>query len=511
VPLAPLDGLSQLSDATCGKLRERFTVAGFTLEALAETDPIVPGEFDAVRQPMVQWTLERRPEPWAPLVRLFCYLAEVPEAALAAVLGAELVAALKEAGVLGPGEDGALRSAFSVLPFYHDLWILSDDFDAGREAAMGPGQTTTLLAGAMPRAIGGRFLDVGCGAGSFALTAMRRGASAAVGTDVNPRAIAIARFNARLNGSAATFVEGDLVEPVRRERFDLVFSQPPYIVRPPDTPHVTYAHGGARGDELALRLMGELPAVLSARGRALLMMDVPLIADDPVLRRFKAAIGGARVDLLLLSTRGASLDQESVAHTLLETRSFGPAYAPAVRRYRQQFHDLGVTGILQTLVVLRQAAGRTTGIAASMLVDSLLDLNWEAIEGVFDALDLAALDDRGLKTRGVSFSSRATWVEERRRPDPASEGRVRVRFRPGALGVEGELSDASAALLEALDGSTSVGAAIVRYAELCECAEAEVEQKVLEFVRATLRSGVLEARRANLPATSPGPAARASA
>ena len=75
------------------------------------------------------------------------------------------------------------------------------------------------------------------------------------------RAVAYARFNARLNQiETARFEVGDLAEPVMGERFDHVISQPPFVTQPPAIATTTYLHGGPRGDELSLRLLAQLPA-----------------------------------------------------------------------------------------------------------------------------------------------------------------------------------------------------------------------------------------------------------
>jgi SAM-dependent methyltransferase len=504
VPLAPIDGLDRLSEPTCAALRARLAAAGFTTEWLAGSERIAPGEIEAARHPLVHWALARRAGPAAALARLFCYADEVPARLVDEALGADLAAALREAGVVGPGGRGGLRAAFVLLPFAEGLWILSDEIHAGRDAAMGPGQTTHLFAAALPGALPGRCLDVGCGAGSLALVAARRGAREAIGTDVNPRAVAIARFNARLNGVAARFLTGDLLEPVRGERFDLVVSQPPYVATPPGSTPVTCLHGGPRGDDIALRLLGGLPRALSSGGHAMLLMDVPVFRGEPILPRFREALDGAGVDLVLLSAAGASPDGEAMAYAALEARGFGAAYEATVRRYRQQLEDLGVTGILQTLALLRPASRRSRGMAASLPVDSLDGLSWTRIESRLAALDVAALDDRALRSRALSFASGACWIEERSRPDPAAEATIRVRFGPGGLGADVELADNGAALIEAIEAAASVGEAVTRYAELCRCQPAEVERAVLDFVRNALGSGLLEPRRGDAAEDAPG-------
>ena len=76
---------------------------------------------------------------------------------------------------------------------------------------------------------GARVLDVCTGSGVLAIAAARAGASRVTAVDVSWRAVIAAWLNARLNGVRLRVRRGDLLEPVRGERFDLIVSNPPYI------------------------------------------------------------------------------------------------------------------------------------------------------------------------------------------------------------------------------------------------------------------------------------------
>ena len=84
-----------------------------------------------------------------------------------------------------------------------------------------------------PRIEGARVLDLYCGSGAYALEALSRGASYAMGVDSDPRAVAAARANAAAAGLDAAFVKRDAssfagAEAGRRGPFDVVFCDPPY-------------------------------------------------------------------------------------------------------------------------------------------------------------------------------------------------------------------------------------------------------------------------------------------
>lgn len=79
----------------------------------------------------------------------------------------------------------------------------------------------------------GRVWDVGTGTGAVALSLVAEGVCAGVvATDVSPRALAVARENAKRYDPSGLveFREGSLFEPLRPgERFDVIVSNPPYI------------------------------------------------------------------------------------------------------------------------------------------------------------------------------------------------------------------------------------------------------------------------------------------
>jgi release factor glutamine methyltransferase len=77
-----------------------------------------------------------------------------------------------------------------------------------------------------------RIVDVGTGSGAIAVALAHEWADAVVtATDVSASALEVARDNARRTGFAdrVRFVEGDLLDPVAGEQFDIVVSNPPYV------------------------------------------------------------------------------------------------------------------------------------------------------------------------------------------------------------------------------------------------------------------------------------------
>ncbi|MCI4335147.1 MAG: methyltransferase [Thermoplasmata archaeon] len=143
------------------------------------------------------------------------------------------------------------------LRFLYRGDILSFATDRGVFATAGLDPGTALLIENMTVGASESVLDLGCGWGAIG-TAAARAASAGhvVLTDVNRRAVLLARANLRRNEIAnAEARPGPLYRPVEGERFDLIASNPPY-------------HAGR---PMILEILSGAPEHLTPGGRLLLV------------------------------------------------------------------------------------------------------------------------------------------------------------------------------------------------------------------------------------------------
>jgi methylase of polypeptide subunit release factors len=477
----------RLPGALLSRLRRAAQDARFDGSMLARAEAVAPGQFDAIRLPIVHAWLRRLDDPAAVWARLFAYRDAVEPARVRQALGDEITSALEELGVLARDGD-AVRSSLRLMPFA-DLLLASDEADARFDPVMGPGATTFELwrAVAVPR--GARVLDVGCGAGSLALAAARHGAREVVGIDLDRRAVAYSQLNARLNDVPnATFEAGDLLEPVRGRSFDLVLSQPPFVMQPPSLDATTYLHGGSRGDELTLRLLAALPSVIAPDGRALVLADFPVDDGTGVFERIRAAIGSAKVQILAVTRDGLGPDQQSIGYAAATHSDLGRDYAALAATYREHLRALGITSTTRVLLDLHVPREGEPMFAAAV----------EARPGRFEAAWLAELET-GLSLASAPASqllaarvrpSRHAWLVQERslaEPDRAS---YRVRFAEGHT-PDQDLTEAAAALVELATQCDTVAEIVAAYAEACEATPDEVEGSVLPFVRGALVSGLL--------------------
>ncbi|MGM7699350.1 class I SAM-dependent methyltransferase [Microbacterium sp. A84] len=160
-----------------------------------------------------------------------------------------------------------------------EWWIASDLDELALGTALPPdhvlgvgGASRTLAELIIPNPVA-RALDLGTGCGIQALLVARH-AGEVVATDISARALAFAEFNARLNGvNNITFRQGSMFEPVAGEAFDLIVSNPPFVITPrvDGVTEYEYRDGGLIGDALVEQFVREVPAHLKPGGVAQLL------------------------------------------------------------------------------------------------------------------------------------------------------------------------------------------------------------------------------------------------
>ena len=205
------------------------------------------------------------------LIRLFLLQRGVPEDQADKTFPG-LLADLVEAGVL-ERDDAAIRATIDLRPYQR--WWVAADLTPGLDGVQAPMRPDYVL-GVSPASLNlvdltvpeqvGTALDVGTGCGVQALH-LAGHAGRIVGTDVNERALELAAFTARLNDVEVELRRGSLFEPVGGERFDLVVSNPPFVVAPPSTGRLAYRETGFAADAVIELLVREAPDRLTEGGR----------------------------------------------------------------------------------------------------------------------------------------------------------------------------------------------------------------------------------------------------
>ncbi|MEU9797386.1 methyltransferase [Streptomyces sp. NPDC051000] len=259
-------------------LRTALLAAGFTADGLLDVlgAPAYAALARSETVPALRATRDRADDPLASLVRLFLLRRPVSYGHARTALPVD--AALEDGWLRREGDE--VYATVDVRPYGgpdgEDWFIVSDLGCAvggaggiGRReegVVLGVGGASTTLAGITVRVPVGSALDVGTGSGIQALHAARH-ATRVTATDVNPRALEFTRLTLALSGEAeAELLAGSLFEPVGDATYDLIVSNPPFVISP--GARLTYRDGGMGGDDLCRTLVQQAGERLNPGGYA---------------------------------------------------------------------------------------------------------------------------------------------------------------------------------------------------------------------------------------------------
>jgi hypothetical protein len=312
-------------------------------EALARADYTAAG---------LSRVLRGRPEPAresdAPLetlVKLFYLNAAVDPADLAAAVAPLSLERLEAMDVL----DGR-QATIELVPAGGVL--VASDLERERsrlDRVPGPGEASNALA-ALTLRNPGRALDMGTGSGVQALL-LAGHADEVVATDVNERALDFARFNAALNGVTLDVRAGSLFEPVAGELFDLIVSNPPYVISP-DT-GLLFRDGGLPGDSFSEAVVRQTPTLLQEGGYAQIRANWVTDPDEAPAAAPTRWLHGTNCDALLLHTKSWDHFEYAVSWNSF-LRVDAEAFSEALERWLGYFRAEGIERISGGLIVLRK-------------------------------------------------------------------------------------------------------------------------------------------------------------
>lgn len=279
---------------TIARLREALHAADYTYDAVSEL--IGPTAQAALGRN--ETTPGRRVttggSPIETLTRIWLLQATVPaEEAERALPG--LVDELCSAGIL-ERSISEVAARVDLRPYGTDtgnLWVASDltpGLDGGPQRVgpdhvLGISPAATSLAELTLRTPVGRALDLGTGCGVQSLH-LAEHVEHVVATDVNARALWLTEVNAELNGipkngGTLDIRNGSFFEPVAGERFDLIVTNPPFVISPATGERLVYRDSGLPGDRVVEHIVRTIPQHLNPGGTGQILANWAIRADQP--------------------------------------------------------------------------------------------------------------------------------------------------------------------------------------------------------------------------------------
>jgi methylase of polypeptide subunit release factors len=361
----------------------------------ANVERLTPKEATGAYQDGWYNPILRRTEPTTPLAtltRLFALGLDVPASDLDDVAGAD-VSDWKVTGLVAVHRR-TVHPLVSVQPFRTggaELRLVSDVANPSlgkppfSDFVMGAVGLTSQLAKMTLRRPVARALDVGTGNGVQAILASRH-CQSVVATDVNPRALAFARFNMAWNGVENVELRlGDRFEPVVDEEFDLIVSNPPFVVSPATT--VKFRDSGLPTDAISETTVAGAAEHLAAGGWAQIMCQWVHREGERWQDRVQKWLAGTGCDAWVVQR--ALMDP--VAHASQWLTELGRADPKEADRQFEQWMDYfdreGIVGVGTGFVVLRRTAGQPNWFLPDDLPLALADDCGETVASVFDTQD----------------------------------------------------------------------------------------------------------------------------
>ncbi|WP_127573318.1 DUF7059 domain-containing protein [Georgenia faecalis] len=452
--------------------------------------------------------------PVAAVVRTFLLGDTVRRRELDAALPTLATAGAERLGLVGAaGADGEdeVRARCDLRPYAATdaggeatWWVASDLGEAATGAplaadhVLGIGGASLTLAQVTVRTPRRRALDLGTGCGIQALHAARHCADV-VATDLSARALAFAAFNAALAGVGLDLREGSLLEPVAGDRFDLVVSNPPFVITPPAAraaglPAMEYRDGGRGGDDLVRDLVVGVGEHLAPGGVAQLLGNWEHRVGEDWRERVGAWLADSGLDGWVVQRE--LLDPAEYVETWLRDGGLRAGadrgrYEAAYDAWIGDFEARGVEGVgFGYLTLRRPTATRTPWHRLESITGDVRQPLGGHVAAVLAAQDwLADRDDAALL--GSTLAVAPDVTEERYLRPGALDPEVILLRQGGGLGRTVQAGTALAAVVGACDGDLTLGQIVGAVAALLEAPTDAVVGEIVPQVRGLVLDGLL--------------------
>jgi hypothetical protein len=501
--LIPMTTVPPRADPTLvGRFRADLRASGFTVAGVTDVlGPMASAALDRDQTLPARRVAQASGHPCAVLVRVFTLGDPVDTDEVDAALPTLSAAGALSLGVLAP-EGDAVAATCDVRPYASDgldWWVVSDlgELATGRpvrpDHVLGVGGASATLASWTPRARVARALDLGTGCGVQALHLMTHSTDVTV-TDVSERALVFARLTAALNEATWEVRTGSMLEPVAGERFDLIVSNPPFVITPRSAglPTFEYRDGGGAGDGVVRDLVRGLGAHLEPGGVAQLLGNWEVPQGSSWTDRVGAWVQGTGLDAWVVQRE--TQDPAEYAQTWARDGGHRPGTADFDTMYAAWLDDFASRDVAAigfgVLTLQRPATDRQPFV-------DLVEVTWPIESPMGPAVQaglaartwLAEHDDDAVL--GAAWRCAPDVHEERHARPGAADPAVIVVRQGGGLRRHVRLTTVTAAFASVCDGGMTARAAAAAIAGILDLPDEAVRAEVVAFVRDAAKDGIL--------------------
>lgn len=474
-----------------GRLRDAFVAAGFTIDGVRDRLGPVAGGALAREEIVPALRTTAGADPLDVLIRLWWLQVPVPRVRVTEVLGAGGVRTLLTAGMLREHGD-QVRATVHIQPYGTDAYVVSDpvarpgDAPPSPDHVVGTGGASAGLAQLVNRAPVGRALDLGTGCGVQAIELAGR-ADTVCATDVNPRALDYANASLALSGVPNAHTrEGDLFEPVDGETFDLIVSNPPFVIGPHG--RYTYRESGLPGDEVGRILARRAPRHLAPGGWCHLLANWLHVDGADWRDRVGGWLLGTECDGWVVQ-RDVQDPAQYVELWLRDSVETGtPRYRERYEDWLDWFEREKVTGIGFGWITLHASGSSDPVVRVEELTHAVEQPVGGYLAGVFDGLaDAHRRTDAELLNARLRTAE--TVTQEYVGPPGFTDPERIVLRQSGGLRRAAAVDTATAALAGVCDGTLPVGPLLAAIAELTGQDAARLAEHTPATLRALIADG----------------------
>ncbi len=476
------------------RFRSLLTDAGFTDRGILETlgaDDIL--SIHADDEALLMWRT-RGETVLDILIRMFIMNLPIDVGSAGRAVLPMTVEDLTAAGLL-QGDDSKVGATVNLMPYQGLLFAFDPPKRLGtssaRDYVMGIGKSSITLACHTVRKPCRQALDLGTGCGFQALFAARH-SQRVLAVDRNPRAVRLAAFNARLNGmEQVECLEGNLFDPVRCQRFDLIVTNPPFVVSP-DTRYI-YRDSGMPGDQICQRIVQEIPKFLEEGGFAQMLCNWVEPSDQDWRERLATWFAGSGCDAWVM--RAERRDAAVYASTWIRhTEALHPdEHARFFEKWMAYYRELGIEAISAGLITMRRRSGARNWFRADEAPPKMIGAAGEHVALGFALTDFLATrpNDSALLNTPVRVSPDVR-LEQIWAPGEqlmVEEGAT-LRLSRG-LAYAGNVDPLMARLVFHCDGQRHLGELVAEVAEALQSETATIEPQVCNLLRQLIQQGFL--------------------